>query len=57
MNTSPMQLKVRLDAAYTTLEHLRKDTDLPLELQLAICTTLWHIEQLRLQLTNALRTG
>jgi len=57
MNTTTDMLRVRLDAAHATLEHLRKDTNLPLELQLAICTTLWHIEQLRLQLADALRTA
>jgi len=57
MNTTTDMLRVRLDAAHATLQHLRKDTNLPLELQLAICTTLWHIEQLRLQLADALRTA
>jgi hypothetical protein len=55
MNTYSPQLKVRLDAASTTLEHLRKDSNLPLELQLSICRTLYEIEQLRLHIDDQAR--
>lgn len=57
MNISPADLTLRLEAARRALERLRTDTNLPLELQLAICRTLYEIEQLTVQLEHALRTG
>ena len=55
MNLPPPLLPVRLEAARATLEHLRNQTSLPLELQLAIATTLYEIERLRLQIDAAAR--
>lgn len=55
MNTYSPQLKVRIDAAQTTLEHLRNGQNLPLDMQLSICTTLYHLEQLRLHLEDQAR--